>query len=903
MKPNMITKLLWFVLSLLISGADAQTLLSVKQGGTGVGTITGLVVGNGTSAFSAYAGQTCTNQFVRALSAAGAATCASIGTSDIAASITLTTPNIGAATGTSLFVGDYTTAINWAGVSDATFQAASTGTTAQAGLLLARYSNDTTATRVVMAKSRGATGGTLTYPQTDDPLGHYSFAGANENAGRFNNAAAMSAYAGSTWTSTNQESYLKFWVNPINVIGTSVVARLDSDGTFTLGATKATGTGSLYAGAISGTAANASGTFLSGGATTRTYIGIGTNAVKAWLGVAGGTSSIITGDAQNDLAIMSLGANINFSVDSGTTKNMALSSTGLTIIVPTSVSGTVAGLTLTGSNTTYYQSVAVGKGANLVARTGNTDSYWTANTDLYTYTSNGVASYWQSNSGVTSWNYVSTGTAGTAISGGTTTQVFSLDSSGALFYLPTGTQALFKGYSVMRGEALNGHGNLALGGEATYKGLVDYDARNNTIFYLANTYNSASAAVTIATKDGSSNWVTHAFTSGGLTTSGTLNSSGLVVTANSASVTLKEASAGSSIWLQYNNSANSRRGYLGFGSGSANPRFDLYIDDASGYFDINRKAQIAVAGIATGHALVLSSGDATGLMFKTTSSNAAARNFTLGSGFAAYGIFDIRAGIAKGDDPYTSGLSFVQIDAGGGAATDYKAITVTNTAHSYLSFGIERSTGTALVAGSAAYDAVIRADNTDTGSSSRLHIAIDDSIVGTFFPAGFKFTGQAVGQSERIEYLDSGGTLVGSFAVGQSYNAASAGDAIWYHNKTGQNMYVQNVSAGVYLAQAGTSWTSNSDERMKDIIAPLTGAADKLSTLRTVVGRYKDDSDTVRRLFLIAQDVQKVYPETVDVSKDSNKMLGLRYTELIPAIISAINEHTNEIKALKAKLQ
>lgn len=53
-------------------------VLPVANGGSGVATLTGLALGNGTSAFSAYAGTSCTNQFPRSLSAAGAATCASV---------------------------------------------------------------------------------------------------------------------------------------------------------------------------------------------------------------------------------------------------------------------------------------------------------------------------------------------------------------------------------------------------------------------------------------------------------------------------------------------------------------------------------------------------------------------------------------------------------------------------------------------------------------------------------------------------------------------------------------------------------------------------------------------------------------------------------------------------------
>jgi len=58
--------------------------LRAGAGGTGVNTLTGLAVGNGTGAFSAYPGTSCTNQFPRSLSLSGAATCATVANTDLA---------------------------------------------------------------------------------------------------------------------------------------------------------------------------------------------------------------------------------------------------------------------------------------------------------------------------------------------------------------------------------------------------------------------------------------------------------------------------------------------------------------------------------------------------------------------------------------------------------------------------------------------------------------------------------------------------------------------------------------------------------------------------------------------------------------------------------------------------
>ena len=144
----------------------------------------------------------------------------------------------------------------------------------------------------------------------------------------------------------------------------------------------------------------------------------------------------------------------------------------------------------------------------------------------------------------------------------------------------------------------------------------------------------------------------------------------------------------------------------------------------------------------------------------------------------------------------------------------------------------------------------------------------------------------------------------------------------WYNNNSGKsvifwdntNNYFQIQSTpasstiravagtnGVELANGGTSWTGLSDIREKTIIKPITEAINAIRDFRTVIGRYKTDSEDVERSFLIAQDVQKTYPYAVTVGQDGNKTLRLAYTELIPLIIKAIQELKAEIDILKNK--
>jgi hypothetical protein len=150
-------------------------------------------------------------------------------------------------------------------------------------------------------------------------------------------------------------------------------------------------------------------------------------------------------------------------------------------------------------------------------------------------------------------------------------------------------------------------------------------------------------------------------------------------------------------------------------------------------------------------------------------------------------------------------------------------------------------------------------------------------------------------------------------------NASGADVTMWLTDATSYNYYFGgyngtayvsvNNSGGVKLASGATSWAADSDERFKNIKAPITNALSNLATLRTVYGNYKNDTDDVNRLFLIAQDVQKIYPEAVDVGNDEDKTLGLRAVDLIPVLVSAIQElktivdaQSAEIAELKAKV-
>ena len=120
---------------------------------------------------------------------------------------------------------------------------------------------------------------------------------------------------------------------------------------------------------------------------------------------------------------------------------------------------------------------------------------------------------------------------------------------------------------------------------------------------------------------------------------------------------------------------------------------------------------------------------------------------------------------------------------------------------------------------------------------------------------------------------------------------------------TGNSFYVLNSGdVGVALDTGTTSWRTNSDERLKTDLKPIENGINKVTSLRSVTGRFKTDEETVSRAFLIAQDVQNVLPEAISIQDDELGTLGIRYTEVIPLLVAAIKEQQALITSLTARI-
>ena len=178
------------------------------------------------------------------------------------------------------------------------------------------------------------------------------------------------------------------------------------------------------------------------------------------------------------------------------------------------------------------------------------------------------------------------------------------------------------------------------------------------------------------------------------------------------------------------------------------------------------------------------------------------------------------------------------------------------------------------------------------------------------------YTGTTVGGTERMRITSGGGVCINtttsnnyplqieSFAGGSCIylkrSGANGQIAIGGTTSGGSLVFVSaNDSGGVQLTNGATSWTSASDSRLKNIISPIDNAVDKLSTLNPVIYSWKSDDTNKENIGLIAQNVEAILPQVIDITKDG--FLGIRYTELVPVLVAAIQELKAEIEILKQK--
>ena len=120
-------------------------------------------------------------------------------------------------------------------------------------------------------------------------------------------------------------------------------------------------------------------------------------------------------------------------------------------------------------------------------------------------------------------------------------------------------------------------------------------------------------------------------------------------------------------------------------------------------------------------------------------------------------------------------------------------------------------------------------------------------------------------------------------------------------DSTGSLSICNQSGVGVFLAPNNTSWSANSDYRIiKNITYLSNNELDNILKLKPCTYNYvSDDENQKSRIGFIAQDVETVYPNIIEVGSYSDELQdnikAINTSDLIPYIIKAIQEQDEKI--------
>lgn len=107
-----------------------------------------------------------------------------------------------------------------------------------------------------------------------------------------------------------------------------------------------------------------------------------------------------------------------------------------------------------------------------------------------------------------------------------------------------------------------------------------------------------------------------------------------------------------------------------------------------------------------------------------------------------------------------------------------------------------------------------------------------------------------------------------------------------------------NIDAAFGNAVFNGTVTESSDLRLKTNIKTLSNALDKTIALRGVSYNWKDSNKSQNdQIGVIAQEVEKIYPEFVRTDEDGMK--SVNYSQMVAVLIEAVKELNLELKDLK----
>jgi hypothetical protein len=174
------------------------------------------------------------------------------------------------------------------------------------------------------------------------------------------------------------------------------------------------------------------------------------------------------------------------------------------------------------------------------------------------------------------------------------------------------------------------------------------------------------------------------------------------------------------------------------------------------------------------------------------------------------------------------------------------------------------------------------------------------------FTAGDNGLNGAQASSEKMRLDASGNLLVGTTAnaIGNAgFKISGVGFARVERTGTTSQSHLSftngNGDVGsISTSGTATTYNTSSDQRLKENIADADDAGSKIDAIQ--VRKYDWKADGSHQDYgMIAQELQAVAPEAVSVPEDSEEMMGVDYSKLVPMLIKEIQSLRNRVAQLE----
>jgi hypothetical protein len=151
-----------------------------------------------------------------------------------------------------------------------------------------------------------------------------------------------------------------------------------------------------------------------------------------------------------------------------------------------------------------------------------------------------------------------------------------------------------------------------------------------------------------------------------------------------------------------------------------------------------------------------------------------------------------------------------------------------------------------------------------------------------------------IGQSSPAGRLDvnNNGATTETIMVLSDFGGTGAHTQISFNNTNGQ-------VGTINTSGSATSFNTSSDRRLKSNIEEAASASDKIDAIQVRQFDWNVD-DSHQDYGLIAQELQAIAPIAVTGNADSDEMMGVDYSKLVPMLLKEIQELRGRVAALEA---